>query len=170
MPEVFIALGANLGDPEHQLKEALARLRETLWVERVSSLYRTEPIGFREQPDFLNAVIAARTERTPRDVLALLVEIERALGRTRDVPQGPRTLDLDLLLYGDLRVAEPDLMLPHPRMTQRRFVLEPIAEIAPRLPLPGLGRTAAELLAALPPGGAVERLDRADWPPEIAME
>jgi 2-amino-4-hydroxy-6-hydroxymethyldihydropteridine diphosphokinase len=167
MAEVFVALGSNLGDPACHMREALQRLAQDLAVDRVSSLYRTEPVGFREQPDFLNAVASAHTQKSPTEVLALLVEIESAMGRRRDVPLGPRTIDLDLLLYDGVVVAERDLTLPHPRMAERRFVLEPLAEIAPDLRPPGLGTTIRELLARLPGSASVERLDAADWPPPL---
>lgn len=167
MAEVFVALGSNLGDPGAHMREALQRLAQHLAVDRVSSLYRTEPVGFREQPDFLNAVASAHTQKTPGEVLALLVGIEAAMGRRRDVPLGPRTIDLDLLLHDEAVVAEPDLTLPHPRMAKRRFVLEPLAEIAPELRPPGLGGTVRELLARLPDGASVERVDAADWPPPL---
>jgi 2-amino-4-hydroxy-6-hydroxymethyldihydropteridine diphosphokinase len=167
MAEVFIALGSNLGDPAARMREALGRLARDLTVDRVSSLYRTEPVGFREQPDFLNAVLSARTQKAPGEVLELLVAIESAMGRRRDVPLGPRTIDLDLLLYDGVVVAAPVLTLPHPRMAERRFVLEPLAEIAPDLRPPGLGGTVRELLAGLPDGASVARVDSADWPPPL---
>jgi 2-amino-4-hydroxy-6-hydroxymethyldihydropteridine diphosphokinase len=165
MAEVFIGLGSNLADPAAQLREAVGRLARRLTVERISSAYRTEPVGLKDQPHFLNAVLAARTEMSPQEVLSLLVSVEAAMGRRRDVPQGPRTIDLDLLLYDHRVVDEPDLRLPHPRMSGRRFVLAPLAEIAPGVRPAGAGGTVAELLAALPAAESVERVDLPGWPP-----
>jgi len=165
MADVVIGLGANVGVPEDNLRAAVTRLRDVVEVEAVSSLYRTEPVGPKNQPDFLNAVLAGSTAMEPRDLLAQLVKIEAEMGRRRDVPMGPRTLDLDLLLYEDRVLAEPGLEVPHPRMAERRFVLAPLAELAPGLVHPVLGRTVSELLAALPPGEAAERLVLEDWPP-----
>lgn len=166
MADVFVGLGANLGDRAGQLREAVRRLAAELTIVTVSSLYETEPVGLREQPFFLNAVLRARTERSAREVLEVLEGIERAMGRRRDVPMGPRTIDLDLLLHDDAAVEEPGLVLPHPRMTERRFVLEPLTEIAPDVRLPD-GRPAAELLEALAPGVSVERITLDGWPPAL---
>jgi 2-amino-4-hydroxy-6-hydroxymethyldihydropteridine diphosphokinase len=168
MPEIYVGLGSNVGDTIANLREAVERLSRKVSVEDVSSGYWTEPVGLREQPHFLNAVARACTDLAPPEVLALMVEIEAAMGRERAVPLGPRIIDLDLLLYDDLVRAEPGLTLPHPRMEQRRFVLEPLAEIAPGVrPRPG-GPTVSELLRALPPGESVDRLLLPDWPPVVA--
>jgi 2-amino-4-hydroxy-6-hydroxymethyldihydropteridine diphosphokinase len=140
---IFVGLGSNLGDRERTLRAAVGRLRgfpETEVV-RVSSLRDTEPVGYVEQPRFLNGAVELETSLSPRALLAALLELEGAFGRDRGaVPaQGPRTLDLDLLLYGDERIDELGLQVPHPRLHERRFVLEPLAELDPALEVPGKG-------------------------------
>jgi 2-amino-4-hydroxy-6-hydroxymethyldihydropteridine diphosphokinase len=165
MADVFIALGSNLGDPGQNLKDALRRLAGRVAVQRASSLYRTEPVGLREQPHFLNAVVFGSTALEPGALLAFLRGIEEELGRQRDVPLGPRTIDLDLLLYDDRVESGSELSLPHPRMAERRFVLVPLAEIAPDVRLEPAGKSVAELLAALPSTETVERFPVPGWPP-----
>jgi 2-amino-4-hydroxy-6-hydroxymethyldihydropteridine diphosphokinase len=147
--KAFIGLGANLGDPEAQVRRALAALAELPGTRLLaaSSLYRSAPVGVIAQPDFINAVAAAETTLTARALLEALLAAERRFGRRRDFPGAPRTLDLDLLLYGDRVIAEPGLVVPHPRMHERAFVLAPLAEIAPDIAIPGKGRAGA-LLAA----------------------
>jgi 2-amino-4-hydroxy-6-hydroxymethyldihydropteridine diphosphokinase len=139
----YVALGANLGDREATIRAALAALAETpgVRVVAVSSLIETDPVGFVDQPRFLNGAAALETTLDPRELLAVLLAVERRFGRTREgVPaQGPRTLDLDLLLYGSAEVDEPGLTIPHPRLHERRFVLEPLSELAPSLEVPGKG-------------------------------
>lgn len=147
----FIALGANLGDRLATLREATRRLAEIGVVEAASSVYETDPVGYLDQPPFLNAVVRARTSLPPQEILRRLLTIETAMGRTRTFRNAPRTLDLDLLLLGDETRAEPGLTLPHPRLGERAFVLAPLAEIAPAVRVPGRDRTAADLLAALDP-------------------
>jgi 2-amino-4-hydroxy-6-hydroxymethyldihydropteridine diphosphokinase len=140
----YIALGSNLGDPAAQIRramQALAAMPETRLVRR-SSLYRNPPAGYLDQPEFVNAVARIETRLAPRDLLEQLLAIERAHGRARDFPNGPRTLDLDILLYGERTVREPGLTIPHPRMLERAFVLVPLAEIAPETVVPGGGRIA----------------------------
>ena len=137
-------MGSNLGDPAAQIRralQALAAMPETRLVRR-SSLYRNPPAGYLDQPDFVNAVARIETRLAPRDLLERLLAIERAHGRVRDLPNGPRTLDLDILLYGERIVREPELTIPHPRMLERAFVLVPLAEIAPEAVVPGDGRVA----------------------------
>ena len=144
-----IALGANLASPEAQVTRAfdeLARLPGTTFIAR-SSLYRTAPVGYADQPAFINAAALVDTTLSPRALLDGLLAIERAHGRVRDVPNGPRTLDLDVIVYGDRVVDEPGLAIPHPRAHERAFVLAPLAEIAPELRIPGHG-LARECLAA----------------------
>lgn len=145
----YIALGANLGDPLATLNEALAALDAVIGVRVAarSSLYRTAPVGFDGQPDFINAVAAVATTLAPEVLLATLLGIENDFGRIRREKDGPRSLDLDLLLYGDRVMASPTLTLPHPRLHLRAFVLVPLAEIAPDLKLPGRGSVAAWLPA-----------------------
>ncbi|HUP51012.1 MAG TPA: 2-amino-4-hydroxy-6-hydroxymethyldihydropteridine diphosphokinase [Longimicrobiales bacterium] len=167
MAEVYIGLGSNVGNTAGHLREAVTRLAGKVSIEGVSSVYWTEPVGLRDQPYFLNAVLHARTQLEPREVLAVLKGVEGVMGRQREVPLGPRIIDLDLLLYDELRLDEPGITLPHPRMDGRRFVLEPLAEIAPGVRLERGGPTVAELLAELSPGESVERLLLPDWPPGI---
>jgi 2-amino-4-hydroxy-6-hydroxymethyldihydropteridine diphosphokinase len=138
----YVGLGANLGDREQSLRAALDALGSTpgVHVVAVSSIRETEPVCYVDQPRFLNAAAALETSLTPRELLDVLLEIERSLGRTRTGPRfGPRTIDLDLLLYGDERVDEPGLRVPHPRLAERAFVLEPLAELEPGLVVPGSG-------------------------------
>jgi len=138
----FVALGSNLDDPSGHIRrafEALAGLPKTRLVRR-SSLYRNPPSGYRDQPDFVNAVAQIETRLGPRELLDQVLAIEQVHGRVRAAPNGPRTLDLDILLYGDRTVHEPGLTIPHPRMLERAFVLVPLAEIAPDATLPGSGR------------------------------
>ena len=145
----FIGLGANLGDPEAQVRRAFAALAELPRTRlfAASSLYRSAPVGVVGQLDFVNAVAELGTALTARALLEALLAEEARFGRTREFPHAPRTLDLDLLLYGDRVIAEPGLFVPHPRMHERAFVLAPLAEIAPDIAIPGRGRAAA-LLAA----------------------
>jgi len=167
MVEVFIGLGSNVGDPVANLKEALTRLAEHVTLERVSSAYLTDPVGLREQPRFLNAVVRARTELDARELLSVMARLEDEMGRQRDVRFGPRTIDLDLLLYGNVTCQEPGLSLPHPRMADRRFVLVPLSEIAPAIRMPPDGWTVAELLSRLPASQAVDRIQLEGWPPSL---
>lgn len=154
----FIGLGANLGDPVVQLTrglEEVAALPGTRLVAR-SSLYRSAPVGVGPQPEFVNAVAEIETELEPRRLLESLLDIERRHGRVREVPNSPRTLDLDVLLYEDLVCHEHGLTIPHPRMHERAFVLRPLLEIAPDCMIPGLG-PAAGFTAAVA-GQAVEKI------------
>jgi 2-amino-4-hydroxy-6-hydroxymethyldihydropteridine diphosphokinase len=148
---VFIALGSNLGDPLAQIRGALSTLAAMLETRLVrhSSFYRNPPVGYLDQPEFVNAVAEIRTRLAPRDLLDQLLEVERNQGRTRDHANAPRTIDLDILLYGGHVVNEPGLTIPHPRMLERAFVLVPLAEIAPNAVVPGIGRVS----------GLVKRVD-----------
>jgi 2-amino-4-hydroxy-6-hydroxymethyldihydropteridine diphosphokinase len=146
----FIGLGANLGEPEDQVRRAitvLGKLRETRLV-AASSLYRSAPLGVGDQPDFVNAVAQIETGLSARALLEELLAAEARFGRERPAPGAPRTLDLDLLLYGEQTLFEAGLTVPHPRMHERAFVLMPLAEIAPDIAIPGKGR-AGTLLAKL---------------------
>lgn len=139
---VYLGLGSNLGDREVTIRAALDRLgaHDEIEVVRVSALRVTEPVGYADQPRFLNGAAALETTLGPRELLEHMLAVERNLGRVRDGPQfGPRTIDLDLLLYGDEVVDEPGLEIPHPRLTERAFVLEPLAELDPELVIPGRG-------------------------------
>jgi 2-amino-4-hydroxy-6-hydroxymethyldihydropteridine diphosphokinase len=156
----YVGLGANLGDPRAQLEAAVAALAAMPGVELrgVSSTYESDPVGpVSDQPVFLNAVAEVATTRSPEALLAALHEIENELGRTRSVRFGPRTCDLDLLVYDGVESDDPALILPHPRLAERRFVLDPLAELAPLLVLPD-GRRVRDLQQAVRDQG-VRRLD-----------
>jgi 2-amino-4-hydroxy-6-hydroxymethyldihydropteridine diphosphokinase len=143
----YIGLGANLGPREVTLLRAVDLLAAAQGVEvvAVSQLRETDPVGVVDQPGFLNGVAAVETTLSARELLDVTLEVERELGRVRDQRWGPRTVDLDLLVFGDEAVDEPGLHVPHPRLHERRFALEPLAELAPELVLPGLGRVAGVL-------------------------
>jgi 2-amino-4-hydroxy-6-hydroxymethyldihydropteridine diphosphokinase len=155
METAYIALGSNLpspaGSPQETLDAAINKLAELGHLTAQSSYYSTDPVGFAGQPTFLNAAVALETALDPQSLLEHLLEIERSFGRDRShgIPNGPRTLDLDLLLYGDYVLNTQALQLPHPRMAQRSFVLLPMAEIAPKLIHPELGRSMTQLLQDL---------------------
>jgi 2-amino-4-hydroxy-6-hydroxymethyldihydropteridine diphosphokinase len=167
-----LALGGNIpgeidGEPspvERTLVWALRRLEASLGPLRVASLYRTAPVSPIPQPDFLNTAVLARAALPPEEVLALGKALEREAGRRPGVRFGPRPLDVDVLLYGDLRTDGPELTVPHPRMRERRFVLAPLAEIAPDLRLPPDGARVADLLARLGDRDPVERLEWSSSP------
>jgi 2-amino-4-hydroxy-6-hydroxymethyldihydropteridine diphosphokinase len=155
----YLSLGSNLGDRRRYLEQAVEELQAAgLEVIRVSSFYQTEPVGGVAQDWFLNCAVQGETELPPLALLRRLQEIEGKLGRRREMAGGPRTVDLDLLLYEDQVMNSPELALPHPRLAERRFVLEPLSEIAPQARHPLSGRTMAELLAALPDRSRVEKL------------
>jgi 2-amino-4-hydroxy-6-hydroxymethyldihydropteridine diphosphokinase len=162
-PRVFLGLGSNLGDRAAAIDAALLELGqrgfETL---RRSATWLTEPVGGPPQGWFLNAAVAGETQLSPEALLAACLETERALGRVRTVRDGPRTIDVDLLLYGERRLEQPGLVVPHPRLHERRFVLAPLAEIAPELVHPALRATIGELLARCPDTSHVER-----WSPGV---
>jgi 2-amino-4-hydroxy-6-hydroxymethyldihydropteridine diphosphokinase len=146
----YVALGANLDDPIAQVKAGIAALQALprTQLKAQSSLYRTSPVGYADQPDFINAVAAVDTALGPRELLDALLAIEIEHGRVREFANAPRTLDLDVLLYGDLQLHEEGLTIPHPRMHERAFVLAPLAEIAPNHEIPGRGRVSDLLHAA----------------------
>ena len=150
MTLAYVGIGANLGPREETLRRAVALLGSADGVEvvAVSELRETEPVGVVDQPPFLNGVVSLKTRRAPRALLDLLLQIERSLGRVRGERWGPRVVDLDLLVYGNELVDEPGLRVPHPRLHERRFALEPLADLNPELEIPGRGNVSA-LLAAL---------------------
>ncbi len=152
MTRAYVGLGSNLGDREATIRAALRGLDAAPGVDlvAVSTLVDTEPVGYLDQPRFLNGVAALETSRSPGELLGLLLAIEAAFGRDRTAvpPKGPRILDLDLLLYGDEEIQEPGLRIPHPRLHERAFVLEPLAELEPGLEVPGKG-SIQTLLAGL---------------------
>jgi 2-amino-4-hydroxy-6-hydroxymethyldihydropteridine diphosphokinase len=150
MPVIaYIGLGSNIGDKKANCRAAIEHLAEAGRINAVSSFYYTEPVGNREQEDFINAVAALETNHSPADLLSICLAIEDRLGRRRTVRWGPRTVDLDILLYGDLVVRRPDLIIPHPLMAARRFVLAPLVEIAPEVSHPVLNKTMFQLLSEL---------------------
>jgi 2-amino-4-hydroxy-6-hydroxymethyldihydropteridine diphosphokinase len=141
----YVGLGSNLGDRDAVIREAAVAIGAV----RLSPIIETEPWGYADQPRFLNAVAELETDLSPRDLLTLLLDVERRLGRERSGPRfGPRKIDLDLLLYGEERIRQPGLEVPHPRLHERLFVLEPLAALAPERKIPGIG-TVSEALAGL---------------------
>jgi 2-amino-4-hydroxy-6-hydroxymethyldihydropteridine diphosphokinase len=154
----YLSLGSNLGNHEQNLREAIDRLESAGRVVSVSSSYETEPVEFTQQAWFVNCAVALETSKTPAQLMASLLDIEQAMGRRRTGKKGPRTIDIDLLLFGDAIVDSPVLTIPHPAMHERRFVLEPLAEIAPEVRHPILNRTVRELRDALPAGQVVRKL------------
>ncbi len=157
LKRVYLSLGSNVGDRAAHLNAAIASLGALGRVMAVSSFYETEPVEFTAQPWFLNCAVALDTDKMPRQLLAALLDIEQKMGRRRVQKKGPRTLDIDILLFGDSIVKAKGLTIPHPAMDERRFVLEPLAEIAPEARHPVLKRTARQLRDALPPGQTVKR-------------
>ena len=154
---VYLSLGSNLGDREKHLRDAIQRLEAVGRVRSVSSIYETEPVEFTDQPVFLNCAIALETSSTPTQLMQQLLEMERAMGRQRLQKKGPRTIDLDILLFGDEAVNTAGLTIPHPAMQQRRFVLEPLAEIAPHAIHPVIKKAVKHLLEELPLGQHVRK-------------
>ena len=153
----YLSLGSNVGDRAVQLHDAIARLAAAGRVAAISSFYETEPVEFTDQPWFLNCAVALETRMPPPELMKTLLAIEQAMGRRRTQKKGPRTIDIDILLYGNEIVDSPDLTIPHPAMQERRFVLQPLAEIAPEARHPALKKTVGELLAELPSGQAVRK-------------
>jgi 2-amino-4-hydroxy-6-hydroxymethyldihydropteridine diphosphokinase len=153
---VYLSIGSNLGNREEALQQAIDLLLASgVRILRVSAVYETEPVGVRHQPLFLNLVLEGETELFPRQLLARVQRIEKDLGRKRVVPKGPRSIDIDILLFGATVMQIPELTIPHPRMHERRFVLEPLAELAPDLRHPVSRRTVREML-----GGVMDQTAR----------
>jgi 2-amino-4-hydroxy-6-hydroxymethyldihydropteridine diphosphokinase len=156
---IYLSLGSNLGDREANLRAALAALEAPdLHIQRVSPVYETEPVDLTAQPWFLNLAAEASTSLFPKQLLARLEAIEHRLGRRRTVPKGPRTIDLDILYYGNAVIESPELTIPHARLHERRFVLAPLADIAPGLRDPRTRRTVQEMLEDAPAAQAVRRV------------
>ena len=156
----YLSLGSNVGDREAHLRDAIARLESCDHVVAVSSIYETEPVEFMHQPWFLNCAVALETALTPQQLLAAALKIERDMGRNRTEDKGPRMIDIDIVLFGDTVVNSPELTIPHPAMHARRFVLEPLAEIAPDATHPIAKRTIRELRDELTSGQEVRRLEK----------
>ncbi len=146
---VYLALGSNLEQPIEQIRQAVNHIAELpgITITGRSSLYRSQPVGFDAQPDFINAVVCVSTPIPPEDLLYSLLSIEQQLGRTRQFRNAPRTIDIDILLYNQIMHNSPQLILPHPRMHERAFVLRPLLEIAPDIHIPGHGAASALLTA-----------------------
>lgn len=155
---MYLSLGSNLGDREKNLRTAIAALAGArVRVTRISSFYETEPVDLREQPWFLNCVAQSETELPPLDLLRALRGVESQMGSRKLVPKGPRLIDLDILLYGSETIDTPELQVPHPRMLMRKFVLAPLAEIAPNLQHPSWKGTVSQLLAQLSDSSVVRK-------------
>ena len=155
----YLSLGSNIGDRAANLREAIRRLATLGAVAAVSSFYETEPVEFTAQEWFLNCAVTLETEKTSLELMAAILEIEQSMGRRRVQNKGPRKIDIDILLFGDSIADTANLTIPHPAMHERRFVLEPLAEIAPNAQHPILHKTAKGLLEALPPGQAVRKIN-----------
>jgi 2-amino-4-hydroxy-6-hydroxymethyldihydropteridine diphosphokinase len=158
MLATYLSLGSNLGDRAANLSAAIARLRGLGTVCAVSSIYETEPVEVAEQPQFFNCVIALETAEPPQTLLSGILAIERAMGRERKQDKGPRLIDIDIVLFGDSILDSSELTLPHPAMHRRRFVLEPLSEIAPRVRHPRLQKTILQLRDELSEGQAVRKI------------
>lgn len=155
---VYLSLGSNLGDRAAHLQTAIGRLKAAGMVQTVSAFYEAEPVELEQQPWFLNCIVALDTDLAPRELLKTILTIEQRMGRVRFKDKGPRLIDIDIVLFGNLVVDEPGLVIPHPAMHRRRFVLAPLAEIAPDAQHPALHKSVQELLAELPPLHVVRRL------------
>jgi 2-amino-4-hydroxy-6-hydroxymethyldihydropteridine diphosphokinase len=171
MVTVYLALGSNVGERAKNLREAIRRLGDTgVRIKLVSSVYETEPVDYLQQAWFLNAVVEAATELEALDLLRAMRKIETRMGSKKAFPKGPRLIDLDILLYGDETIETPELQVPHPRMLARKFVLAPLAEIAPTLKHPCWSTTVAEVLSYSTDRSTVRLFSpRVDAPPPESM-
>ena len=161
MPDLaYLSLGSNLGNREQNLRDAVRQLETVGTVRAISSIYETDPVEITDQPMFLNCAVALESAASPDQLMVQLLEIEKAMGRRRIQKKGPRIIDLDILFFGDRVVNTPALTIPHPAMHQRRFVLEPLAEIGSETKHPILQKTVRELHKELPPGQSVRRVGR----------
>lgn len=154
---VYFSLGSNLGDRKVNLEAAISDLRKLGEVRTISAFYETEPMELTAQPWFLNCAVELETELMPKQLLKEILGIEQRMGRRRSQPKGPRTIDIDILLFGSSMISTKGLTVPHPAMQERRFVLEPLAEIAAEVRHPALHKTVREIRDALPAGGVVKR-------------
>ncbi len=165
---MYLSLGSNVGDREANLRKVVERLKEMGDIRAISSFYETEPVDNTRQPWFLNCAVALETEKMPKQLLSAVLDIEQGMGRRRNLnqPKGPREIDIDILLFGKSVVDTKGLTIPHPAMHQRRFVLEPLAEIAADQRHPVFKHTIRELLEALPPGQVVRKLPSSGMQPQ----
>jgi 2-amino-4-hydroxy-6-hydroxymethyldihydropteridine diphosphokinase len=157
---VYLSLGSNIGDRESHLRDAISRLENKGRIKSIASFYETEPVEFTDQARFLNCALALETEEAPEQLMESVLHIEQEMGRERQQNKGPRTIDIDILLFSDTIIDSPKLTIPHPAMHERRFVLQPLAEIAPEVRHPVLKKTIRELLGSLPAGQAVEKVQK----------
>ena len=157
---VYLSLGSNVGDRAANLNSAIEQLQALGKIEEVSSFYETEPVEVENQPWFLNCAVKLDTEKMPKQLLAGILDVEQEMGRRRTQKKGPRAIDIDILLFGNSIIDTKGLTIPHPALHERRFVLEPLAEIAPDVRHPVFKRTIRELRDALPPGQAVRKVTR----------
>lgn len=169
MANVLLGLGSNVGEPLDNLREAISRLSDICLVSRVSSVYKTEPVGFADQDWFLNCALTAETSLTPNELLDRILRVEIAMGRERSIRNGPRVIDIDILLFDDLQMATDDLSIPHPRMHQRAFVLHPAAEVAPDMQHPVLQVSIKQAFDELKDAEQVEQISAPAWPPQVTL-
>ena len=155
MPTIYLSLGTNLGQRQHNLLRTIAGLEEEMVITAVSPIYQTPPWGFTDQPDFLNLCLAATTSLTPDDLLHFIKKLEKRLGREQAVRWGPRLIDIDILFYDDLVSRSEELTIPHPQVARRAFVLVPLADIAPDLVHPQTGQTVRQMVTAVDTSGVV---------------
>ncbi|WP_089971888.1 2-amino-4-hydroxy-6-hydroxymethyldihydropteridine diphosphokinase [Lihuaxuella thermophila] len=172
MVTAYLGLGANLGDRQSQLRQAIERLNQTpgIRVTRLSSVYETAPVGYLDQPNFYNLVAEVKTTLTPNALLSVILQIEQKLHRVREVRWGPRTIDIDILLYGDRAIEQDELQIPHPRMKERAFVLVPLSELAGNKIIPGTDQTVEQWAGALTPDQQIRRLDLLLYPEGLSLE